>query len=298
METNQIQEQIKIQELTIQREKVGRKRHISQVSDTFFFELKKNFKNAIVMLSIFLGIFILSLIINEIMEAQNISLPENPTDYITTYLSMIKYFIAMSACTLGGSIIAEDFKKQTGNLLFPKISKGRLLTGRLIARFSIITLIICMNYILIGIITVIKYNWIPIELWASMGWALFYAFTILIFVTFMSSFLRSTAATILISMLFLLIVFDMTGELLQVTGLNVEPLFLISYYGNIIVASLNMPDVRNVLMAGERFEGSSVLHWGWLTPSEIGAFIGLLIWTGILLTSAYLFYRRRQCKSD
>lgn len=298
METKQIQEQIEIQKLTIFREKVGRKRHFTQMFDTILFELKKNYKNAIIMLLLFIGIFITSLIVNEIMEAQNISLPDDPIDYMTSYLGMFSYLIIMSICAFGGSIIAEDFKKQTGNLLFPKISKGRLLTGRLIARFSFNAIIISVNYFLIGIITGIKYGWVPTELWASMGWALFYAFVLLTFVTFMSSVLKSTTQTILMSMVLLLIVFSMIEEVLSVAGVNIEPFFLIHYYGKIIIASLNMPDARNVEIIGGRFEDSDVPHWTWITPSEIGALLGLLIWAGLLLTIAYLFYRRRQCKSD
>jgi len=252
------------------------------------------------MLIIFVSVFSLLLLISELQLAQDVALPNDPVDYVGNYLTQFfGFLIIISASLFGGSIIVEDFKKQTGNLLFPKISKTRLLIGRLTSRYTLNAICVMFYYILIGIITFAKYGEIPITLWASLGWALLYTFTILTFVTFMSSIMRSTSATIIVSILFLLIVFHIITMILRFAGLTMEPLFLLTYYEGIISGSLSMPNPRYAeIMMPTPGGGDPVTFTQWLTPTEPAALIGMLIYTSVFLVFAYIIYQRRQSKSE
>ena len=286
-----------IKDENVDREKAG---NISQIGNTITFEFKKNLKSFIIMLIIFTSVFSLLLLISELQLAQNVALPTNPVEYVDDYLTQFfGFLIIISASLFGGSIIVEDFKKQTGNLLFPKISKTRLLIGRLTSRYILNAICVSFYYILISIFTLTKYGEIPITLWASLGWALLYTFVILTFVTFMSSIMRSTSATIIVSILFLLIVFNIITMILRFAGLTIEPLFLLTYYEGIISGSLSMPNPRytEITMPAPG-TGEFVTFTQWLTPTEPGALIGLLIYTSIFLISAYFIYQRRQSKSE
>ncbi|MCK4973591.1 MAG: hypothetical protein KAS52_09735, partial [Candidatus Heimdallarchaeota archaeon] len=143
-------------ELRFEKKPVGMMRSLDQIGSTIRFELIRNVKNMIISLFVAGFIFVLSLIINLITESRLGESPETATEYITSYLGMISFFILIIATMLGGNIIALDYDKQTGNLLFPKITKGRLFVGRLIARYLLSALAVIFYYILVVIATAIK----------------------------------------------------------------------------------------------------------------------------------------------
>ena len=146
--------------------------------------------------------------------------------------------------------------------------------------------------------TYYKYQELPDTYINSMGWALFYTFLVFTFVIFMSSINKSKSAAIIISVLLFLIAFHIIASILIFTRTGIEPLFLPTYYENIIEASLDMPDPR--------FENVSYGPPGrdnpefklWLTPSIPAAIIGMSSISFLQLTVAYLLYKTRQSKNE
>ena len=149
-------EQIETEIMLIEKQKAGLRRDLTQIGDTITFEFKRNLKSFILMLLVFLGIFIIFLIVQELQYLQDVPLQEDPIDYIISYTGMFGFMVILSAAGFAGSIIAEDFHKQTGNLIFPKISKTRLLIGRVISRYGLNAICVTFYYILIGLMTFIK----------------------------------------------------------------------------------------------------------------------------------------------
>jgi ABC-type transport system involved in multi-copper enzyme maturation permease subunit len=292
-------EEIEVDIISIEKQRAGLKRNFTQISDTITFEFKKNLKNFFLVLLIFLGVFILFLTIQELQALQGKELPVDPVIFIKDYLAMFGFMIIISTALFGGSIIAEDFQKQTGNLLFPKISKTRLLIGRVISRYTLNAICIFFYYVLIGVITFIKYDEIPIVIWGSMGWALLYTFSLFTFVTFMSSIMKSSTATIIVSILFLLIVFNLVSMILTFTGLDFEPIFILTYYEGIIAQSMAMPNPRYIYMDMQPPQAEEpIFYKNWLTPTGTAAFIGMVIYICTFLTLAYFLYKRRQSKNE
>ena len=295
---------LEIEELDmIEKQEIGLKRNISQIGNTITFELKRFFKNFILILSIFLAVFVIFLIVQELQYMQDVPLPEDPIEYIKSYMSMFGFMVILSAAGFAGSIIAEDFHKQTGNLIFPKISKTRLLIGRVISRYGLNAICVSFYYILVGSVTFIKYGEIPIVLWGSMLWALLYTFMLFTFVTLMSSFMKSTAISIIVSILFLLIVFNMISMILRFAGVEGEPFYILTYYEGIIANSMAMPDpryseIRMPTGIGGGGEGEFATFIMWTTPSEIAALIGMLIFISVFLCLTYFMYKRRQSKCE
>lgn len=299
LESKQIETEI----MLIEKRKAGLRRDLTQIGDTITFDFKRNLKSFILMLIVFLGIFIVFLIVNELQYLQDVPLPEEPINYINSYMSMFGFMVILSAAGFAGSIIAEDFHRQTGNLIFPKISKTRLLIGRVISRYGLNAICVGFYYVLIGVMTFIKYEEIPIVIWGSLGWALLYTFMIFSFVTLMSSIMKSTAISIIVSILFLLIVFNMLSMILRFAGVEGEPLYILTYYEGIITASMNMPDpryseIRMPTGMGGNGDGEFATFINWTTPTEAVALIGMLIFTSIFLALTYFLYRRRQSKNE
>ena len=95
----------------------------------------------------------------------------------------------------------------------------------------------------------------------------------------------------------------MIENLMGVFSGGQEPFFMITYYENIITGILNMPDprYRDITFGGGGMGGGgfqTVTFRQWITPDILTAFSGLLIYSVVLLTIAYLRYRTRQSKSE
>ena len=286
-----------------EKQPVGLRRSIVQIGATAEFELKRNFKNLLISLSIAVVFYILGLIINLIREGRDVELYDNAAEYLQeSYLGFtFGFFILIIAVMFGSSIIAYDYDKQTGNLIFPKITKGRLYVGRFIARYLLAILTVIFYYAMIIITTFVKFGEYPVNVWYSLGWAIYYMLAVFALVVFFSSFLRKTSTVIVLSILMVLIVFNLGTTILIVTGSEVEPLFILTYYSNIISEVI-------IGIPSERYTESSLRGPGvgpgsddptgfsWSTPNELGAAVGLLVYSIIFITAAYLLFRRRQQK--
>lgn len=302
--TNEITETAKNitkMDFKIEKTKSGTKRSIIQIRKTIEFEFQKNLSKFISMLLMGIGIFLLFLTIQMIQESAGVAVPDDPVDFFQAYLMMIDFLILIIAVTFGGGIIAEDFEKETGNLLFPKIQKNRLLAGRIIARYFYAAICVIFFYALVGISTLIKYEWVPSIVWESMGWALLYTFAVFSFMILFSSFMKRTASAMIVGMIIVLMVFQLTSMILMFTGVTIEPLFVLTYYANIITSWFNMPAERftEVGFGGPPGMGSGMGYSGptfmsWATPSAIGAILGMAIYSFICITFAYIIYKRRQ----
>ena len=278
------------------REKIGSKRKLQQIYDIGYFEFIRNFKKTLILLGISAVIFILVFILEEGRLRKGIELPEDPADFALKFLILtIDSLILISATSYGGSIIVTDFEKLTGNILFPKISRERLFVGRFLANYLMNAIVILFYYILVGFIVLIKYSSIPKILWTSLGWALLYVLLILSFTMLFSSFMKSTAGAVVISLILNIIVFSIIQSILSLFS-TVEPLFILPYYATIITACLNMPpiDKRSQTILVPNMEDWSITLW--ITPDPSRALLGTTIFSFVFLLSAYLIFRNRQNK--
>lgn len=278
---------------------IGMRRGWIQIKKTISFEFLRNAKKFMAMLITSAGIFLLFLIIQLISENQGAEAPEDPAVYFQNYLTMITLLVLIIAVTFFGSIIAEDFEKSTGNLLFPKIPKERLLIGRVIARYFYAFLSVAFFYFLVAVTTFIKYEGVPKIVWGSMLWAELYLFGLMAFMTLLSSLFKRTSTAMITGILGILIVFQLFSMIFMFTGITIEPLYFITYYGNIITAWFNMPpvDARYVEMGfgnGPAQNFGDATYYQWMTPSAGGAILGIAIYSLICFALAYYLYQRRQ----
>ena len=90
----------------------------------------------------------------------------------------------------------------------------------------------------------------------------------------------------------------MIQQIMNYLAGGVEPWFLLSYYENIITNIVNMPDPRYREVTMGFGPGGGVTFYQWVTPNVLTAFFGILIYSVLFLTLAYVRYRRRQSKSE
>ncbi len=271
-------------------------RTIRQIGKTIVFDGRRSLKKLLSMTIVNTLFIVLFLIVNILQDQP----PEEAVKYVQSYLSsfLLPFLILITAILFGGSIIVEDFEKQTGNLLFPKIERSRLLVGRYLARFTLASISLAIYYTEIALLTYLNYETVPVIMWESLGWAILYLHLVLSFVVLMSALLNRIATAQVASLLFLLMAFQMVTQILVFTESTIEPLFILTYYGNIITAWFDMPTDR--FNTGPLFGAGGFIDrdfTSWTTPSVEGMIYGVIIYSAILLVGAFLIYRRKQSKS-
>ena len=271
----------------------GPSRRFMQIFDTFTFEFVKNMKKLVILILLMGAIFGLTLVTQILRLNEGLELPDSSEDYVKNYLGLIDIVILLITTTLGGSIIATEFEKQTGNLVFPKISRERLLTGRLLGVFIQMAILICLYYSSIGLATLYYYHEIPTDMWLSLGWALLYGSTVLSFVIFLSSFMRSTAVTVVVAFVMMFLGFSIIQGIMSITS-QAEPLFSIPYYAYLISSVFNMPETRYMDMTIAISETQSITLRTWITPSIEAGLWGLSIYCALFLIGAFVIFKYRQ----
>ena len=97
-----------------------------------------------------------------------------------------------------------------------------------------------------------------------------------------------------------MVVFQLLTMILMFTGVTIEPLFMLTYYANIITSWFNMPAERftEVGFGGPPgmgpVMGDGPTFMSWATPSATGAIFGMAIYSIICIALAYIIYKRRQ----
>ncbi len=266
-----------------------------QVTDTISFEMKRNLKKAVLFGIVEAILFVVLTILYEFLTSTGFyPEPDNAGEFIAFYFSSLSFynlFLSFMAIILGAACIAQDYEKQTGHQLFPRISRGRLLLGRVIGLYILYAVVIGLYYLLIGIYAAIKFaGAVPIEFLWSLGFALFFGIATLSFVILLSS-LMNTGGAFGLGIGIVVFAPLMLEQFLPML-FKIEPVFLLSYYFKILPNIFNMP-LSSCAEAPNPYRPSTNMLFC-STPTVGVALLGMLIYTVACLGFAYLRFRTRQ----
>ncbi|MFX1572888.1 MAG: ABC transporter permease [Promethearchaeota archaeon] len=264
---------------------------IKPILETFLFELKKQWKKFVFFLVIsIIVVFLQSFLLNTLISTN--LLPDTQSDFFRNGLGFLSLLILFSGCLFFAGIICEEFKTKTGNIVFPKINKYKLIVGKYLGNLVYIVIIMGIYYFMLGLLGFYYYGGpINIRIYYSFGFALLYLLAISSFVTFFSSFMRSPTITIVVTILLLLIGFNIADSIVIAVAPDFETIYSLTYMGNLITSILinPFPDPRYIDLNIGEFTIRS-----WITPSvEMGITI-LLLYTFICMILASYLFKRRQ----
>ncbi|MHA2203170.1 MAG: hypothetical protein ACW991_05725 [Candidatus Hodarchaeales archaeon] len=259
----------------------NRKLRIYQIIDTMFFELDKSKRKFITMIIVSSIIIVLNL---SIFILGDNTLPINPEGFV----SFSSTLVLITSLVFGGSLIVRDFEQPIGNILFPKISKTRLLTGRLIA-------VLVMNYFYFSSILVIYglNGQIPLELYYSLIYAGIYSILVLTFIIFLSSNMKSSNVVTILSLFAIILIFPIFEVLFVILWPDFEPVFLLTYYARPITGVFTGTSGGNVFDIVNTDTGESLLRFV-KSPSPLIVFFGVSILSSLFIFLSYVQYERRQ----
>jgi len=126
---------------------------------------------------------------------------------------------ALGAVFFAGDAIAGEYESKTGFLLFTNPIKRILLwSGKYLAGFIAIALLMIFTYIIIAISLLAIYQEVPIEIFKSFGLALFYAAATLSTTFFFSALSKGSMGATIMTLVFVWVICGILESVLALTG--------------------------------------------------------------------------------
>jgi ABC-2 type transport system permease protein len=217
-----------------------------------------------------------------------------PSDVMTMagLLTIGPSLAAIGAVFFAGDAIAGEYEGKTGFLLFINPIKRYLLwTGKYLASFIAVTLLIIFSYIIISIALLAIYHKVPVETLESFGLCVLYAAAVLSVTFLFSAISKGAMGATVMTLLFIWVVCAIVESILAYTG---NPYwFVLSAGGDSIALPYGSMEqfMAGLGMAGGRMDELV----GKFQPLSTGmASWGMLIYFVTGLVGSLWISRRRQ----
>jgi ABC-2 type transport system permease protein len=150
---------------------------------------------------------------------------------MATLLTFGPTLAALGAVFFAGDAIAGEFESKTGFLLFTNpVKKVVLWSGKFLACYLAVVLLIIFTYIIITVSLLAIYQTVPVEMLKSFGLCLLYAAAVLSVTFLFSSFSKGAMGATVITLVFIWVISGIVQSVLAATG---NPYwFLISAQGD------------------------------------------------------------------
>ncbi len=198
----------------------------------------------------------------------------------------ITFIIILSAIFFGGDSISGEFQNKTGFFIASRpIRRSSIYTGKWIASF-IASFLIIIIFLAITIANGVYYFGasVPYQLWDALAFSILYLAAVLGFAFFFSSLFKSSAYSIIVTVILFLFAFTLIQFLVS-SLVGIEPWFIITYASGIISNIFTVPFPPHIV--------TTVTHLGHgrtLTTTTYNATIseGLIIMAGYFIISTLL----------
>lgn len=274
--------------------KVETKVGLKPIFNTIAFEMKKQRKKFYFFLAVSIAIVVLMSYILQLIPGYLLS--DTQAEFFSSGLIFISFITLFAACLFFSGIICSEFDKKTSYIVFPKINKYKFIIGKYLGNLLLVVIIVTVYYYILALFGLYYYGGpLNVRLLSSYGICVLYVICLSSFVTFFSSFLKNVNITIVVTLIILLIGFNIADTLVTVLlGEAFEPLYSIQYLGNLITSILAnpFPDPRYQEFAvgpGDGFRFGT-----WITPSIFMGITLLTVYIFAYFTLAALLFKRRQ----
>ncbi len=222
--------------------------------------------------------------------------PEGGTaySYASTYASSVTILAALAATFFGADALLGEFEHGTGYVLFPQpVSRSSVFLGKLLAALGLATLTLGAYYAIMAGATAFVKGAVPVEMAYSFLLALLYTTAALGLAFLLSSALKSTTMSSVLTFALLLFVLMIVTTILTFAG--VRPVGNLAFAGGTIANILAGP-------YPEDYPGDSTIGFGpgrgftQYSPA-VGLSIAVMaVWAFVGFGLALYLYRRREMK--
>jgi len=272
---------------------------LTPIFHTVIFEMKKQTKKLYFFTVIAILIAVLTGYILQLFPTNLLSATQ--AEFFSAGIGFISFLTLFAACLFFSGIICSEFNKRTGFIVFPKINKYKLILGKYFGNLILVVFIVAVFYFILGLIGFLYYGGpIIIRIFSSFGFAVLYVLALSSFVTLFSSFMKNVNITIIITLVILLMGFNLADQIINMIYADAfEPLYSLAYLGNLISSVLQnpFPDPRYVDFSFPGMGGGmggNFSFGSWATPSIFMGTTLLLVYIVACFLLAAILFKRRQ----
>ena len=262
------------------------------VFDIYLFEIKLHVKKFIIFSIVTILLLIISSFLPYILFP-TYQVPSTQADFYQGGL-FNSLLIIIAVCLFFSGIICSEFKDKTGIIVFPKINKYKLITGKYLGNLTLVIGIASINYFISALFAYYIYG-DPLldKLLLSFGFTVFYILALSSVVSFFSSFMKSATLTTTFTLILLLFAIGIIDTFIMFAAPKIEPIYSLNYVRSIITYILRADFFTMQRYVDFQFEGTFIFR-SWLTPTIQGAFFVLSLYTLVFFLFGSLLFKRRQ----
>lgn len=267
---------------------------LKPISNTYIFELKKHKKHFFVFLVATIAILILTMVVPYVFFPAN-DISSKQWIFLQSGLGFMNWFVIFGGCFFYAGIICSEYSEKTGYIVFPKISKYKLVIGKYLGNLTLLTTVIGIYYVILGLMGIYYYGTPVISrYYLSFLMAFLFLLTVSAFVTFFSSFMPNVNLTIVITIILLLIVYTIVSQIFTMYNPDIEPIWDLEYMSRLILYVLeeNFPTKLEDRYLEITVENFTIRQWA-IPTIEMGIQV-MLIYTIVCLVLASIIFTRRQ----
>ena len=215
--------------------------------------------------------------------------------YASSYGGQVTILAALAATFFGADALVGEFEHHTGYLLFPQpVTRRSIFLGKLLSAFALTSLTLAAYYGIVAIATGVVKGSVPVEIGYSLLLAILYATAALGVAFFLSSALRSTTMSSVLTFAVLFFVLAIVTTIFSVAGVRPD--------GNLAFAG---GTISNILSGPfpEGYPGDTVVPIGpggqtfrLFSPAVPISIVVMAIWAVVGFGLALLIYQRREMK--
>jgi len=222
--------------------------------------------------------------------------PEGGTaySYASTYASSVTILAALAATFFGADALLGEFEHRTGYVLFPQpVSRTSVFVGKLLAASGLASVTVAAYYAVMAGATWFVMGTVPVEMAYSLLLALLYTTAALGLAFLLSSALKSTTMSSVLTFALLLFVLMIVTTILTVAGVRPE--------GNLAFAGQTIPNILTGPYP-EDYPSDVTVDFGpaagftQYSPAVLPSIAVMAAWAVVCFGLALFLYRRREMK--
>ncbi|MCL2607301.1 MAG: ABC transporter permease [Methanomassiliicoccaceae archaeon] len=261
----------------------GIKDDLRQIGVVTQYELYKHIRSR--RLLIFAGLMALLFILITVLYIYFGGLPNDPSEFMSSYVAFISLLIIVGVSLLCAPAIASEFEERTALLLFPRpIKRTSFFVGKVLACYIVCGVTIIAYYLACMLLSFIVAGGVDVKALGSLGMALLFMLGAGGFAFLMSALFKKGSTAVIITIAMLLLVLGMIEGIMMF--FNVEPLFSLTY------ASL---DIMNIIEGNvtQQMAIGGGMYMTLFYPSHLVSVTIMLSYFAVTTAlSAFLFKRR------
>jgi ABC-2 type transport system permease protein len=226
---------------------------MAQVVVTMKYTFRDYLRSRRFVILLFIGLLISALLTFVVAYFRPAGILDKPLDFYATWWgSTSSLIVVLSGVFFGGDAISGEFQNKTGYFTIPNpIRRSSIYVGKFLAAF-IASSIILVIFAAISVGNGLYYFGanVPYQFGESFLFAWFYLLAVVGFTFFFSSLFKSSAFSILVSVILLLVAFGIIQDVVSSLA-GIEPWFILTYGSGIIGNVLTVP--YPTVPAGGRF---------------------------------------------